>query len=362
MRKPVGGLIVHVGTVVTGTPQEGDAVTASVDAARRWDIMRNHTATHLLHAALRNTLGEHVRQKGSLVAPDRLRFDFTHNAKLSPQEIDTVTQQVNEMILANEPVHVVFKALDEAKREGAMALFGEKYGATVRTITIPEPADVSDRFSYELCGGTHVRLTAEIGPFLVTSEESSSAGVRRIEAVTGHAAQALIRARIAALEEAADRVGADPNTLDERLDALLDEMKAAQARIRQLERKSALGALDGVLKHATDVNGAKVVAAQVDAPDGELLGQMVDWCRDRLDSGVVVLASLIDGSPRLVAKVTPDLVKRGMHAGKLVGALAELVGGKGGGRPDFASAGGGDPAALSAALAAAPDKVAKALK
>ncbi len=360
MRVPVGGLIVHAGLVVSGTVREGDAATGQVDETRRWDIMRNHTATHLLHASLREVLGEHVRQKGSLVAPDRLRFDFTHNASLAREEIERVEARVNEMILANQPVEIVFKALEEARRDGAMALFGEKYGAIVRTITIPEQDD--DRFSYELCGGTHVRTTAEIGPFLITREESSSAGVRRIEAVTGHAAQHLIGERLAALAATAARLGSEPEAVPHKVEGLISEMEAARRQLEVLTRETAKGALEGLLAQAREIDGAKVISAQVSAPDTDLLGQMADWCRDRLDSGVVVLGSEIDGRVRLVAKVTPDLVKRGVHAGKLVGSLAEMVGGGGGGRPDFATAGGKDPAKLASALAETEKLVAGALK
>ncbi len=362
MGAPVGGLIVHIGQVVSGTAREGDTATGCVDEQRRWDIMRNHTATHLLHASLREVLGEHVRQKGSLVAPDRLRFDFTHNAPLSREEIERVTARVNDLILANRPVEIVFKALEEARREGAMALFGEKYGATVRTITIPEPDERPMRFSYELCGGTHVRSTAEVGPFLITREESSSAGVRRIEAVTGRTAQAMIRERLAALDAVASQLGSEPQEAPGRIADLIAELREAQRQVERLEREAAFEALGGLLSGARDVGGAKVVAAQVNAPDADLLAQMADWCRDRLDSGVVVLGSEIDGKVRLVAKVTPDLVKRGLHAGRLVGAIAEMVGGGGGGRPDFATAGGRDASKLREALATAEGLVAEAIR
>ncbi len=363
MRMPIGGLILHIGQVVAGKVKVGDSATAAVDADRRWDIMRNHTATHLLHASLRQVLGEHVRQKGSLVAPDRLRFDFTHNAALSPDQIARISQQVNEMILANRPVEVVFKGLDEARREGAMALFGEKYGATVRTITILEPEEHDGRYSYELCGGTHVRTTAEIGPFVITREESSGAGVRRIEAVTGRGAQALIRQRLDMLSMVADLLSTgDVTAVEDRVRALIEELRAAQARIDQLERGSARDTVSELVAQATEIDGIKIVAAQVEAPDADLLAQMADWCRDRLASGVVLLGSEIDGKARLVAKVTPDLVKRGIHAGNLVGAVAKIVGGGGGGRPDFATAGGKDPDRLPQAVAAVNDLVSTALK
>jgi alanyl-tRNA synthetase len=321
--------------------------------------MRNHTATHLLHASLRSVLGEHVRQKGSLVAPDRLRFDFTHNASMTAEEIDQVNAQVNQMILANRPVVIVNKSLDEARREGAMALFGEKYGATVRTITVPESD--AQRFSYELCGGTHVRATAEIGPCLVIAEESSGAGVRRITAVTGRVAQQTILERLGTLDSLARQLGGEPETVEARLADLMDDLRAARLQIEQLERQSAQSGVDGLLANAREIDGATLVAAELAIADAELLAQMADWCRDRLASGVVVLGSRIDDKARLVAKVTPDLIKRGVHAGKLISEIAKAVQGGGGGRPDFATAGGNDPANLSKAIARAEELVAQAL-
>lgn len=361
MHRPIGGLILHIGEVTRGTVQEGSQATGSVDAERRWDIMRNHTATHLLHAALRQVLGEHVRQKGSLVAPDRLRFDFTHNAKVTDDEARRITQLVSEMVLANRPVEIVHKSLDEAKREGAMALFGEKYGAEVRTVTIPGP-DNGVRYSYELCGGTHVRWTGDIGPFILTSEDSASAGVRRIEAITGHGAQSFISDRLEKFNAVTETLGGDAEIVEERLQRLQAELNEAQSRIKELERDTALETLDDLLAKAEDIDGFKLVAAEVEAPDGDMLGQMADWCRDRIDSGVVVLGSAIDGKARLVAKVTQDVVKRGVHAGNLVGALAKQVGGGGGGRPDFATAGGKDIDKIGGAIASARALVEGALK
>ncbi|CAG0989366.1 hypothetical protein ARNL5_03112, partial [Anaerolineae bacterium] len=213
-RRPVGGLIVHIGEVVEGQPREGDTALASVDAGRRMDILRNHTATHLLHAALRKNLGSHVQQRGSLVAPDRLRFDFAHDAKMTPDELRAVEAQVNDVIMANYEVCAVEKPLAEARAEGAMALFGEKYGDTVRTISIIGNED--SRYSYELCGGTHVSETAEIGPFLIVSEGSVSAGIRRIEALTGSAAMHYIQNSRGALAHLAARLGAAPEHVEER--------------------------------------------------------------------------------------------------------------------------------------------------
>ncbi|MBN1429698.1 MAG: alanine--tRNA ligase [Anaerolineae bacterium] len=360
MSKPIGGLIVHHCRMLDGEAREGDEATASVDVERRWDIMRNHTATHLLHASLRNVLGEHVRQKGSLVAPDRLRFDFTHNASLTAEEIDQVNAEVNQMILANRPVEIVHKSLEDARREGAMALFGEKYGETVRTITVPEKD--TDRFSYELCGGTHVRVTAEIGPCLVVGEESSGAGVRRITAVTGRVAQQTILGRLSMLNIVAYRLGCEPENVEDRLANLLDDLKATRQHIEQLERQSAQSGVGDLMASAKEIGGAAVVVAEISVADSELLGQMADWCRDRMTSGVVVLGSSIDDKARLVAKVTPDLVKRGVHAGKLIGEIAKIVQGGGGGRPDFATAGGNDPSNLPAAMVKAEELVAQVLK
>jgi alanyl-tRNA synthetase len=362
-RRPVGGLITHVGKVTSGTIKEGDRAKASVDVQRRWDIMRNHTATHLLHAALRNVLGEHVRQKGSLVAPDRLRFDFTHNQALTQDEMDRIAEQINAVILVNEPIQIMEKSLDEAKRDGAMALFGEKYGAKVRTVTICEPmTGCADRYSYELCGGTHVQTTAEIGPFLVVREEPVGAGTRRIEAITGREAQGVLAEQRVTLNYAAALLNTQPESLLARIEALTDELTLAKRTIDQLQRASAREGLDSLLDRATQVDGVTVIAAEVSAPDPEILAEMADWCRDRLQSAVVVLGSNIEGTARLVAKITPDVQARGVHAGKLVGEVAKLVGGGGGGRPDFATAGGKKPSDLPEALARVNEMVAQTLK
>jgi len=360
MSKPVGGVIVHHGEVVTGKMTEGDTATASVDSSRRWDIMRNHTATHLLHASLRRALGEHVRQKGSLVAPDRLRFDFTHNQALDTNEIERITWEINLQILANRSVQVVSKPLAEAKREGAMALFGEKYGETVRTVSVPEMGD--ELFSYELCGGTHVRTTAEIGLCLIVAEESSGSGVRRIVAVTGQAAQDLARERLALLNDIAQQLGAEPDDIAGKISLLQEDLKDMRARLEKSEQDSARAGVDALVGSAKDINGIKIIVAHVTANDPDLLANLADWCRDRIASGVVVLGSKIDNKARFVVKATPDLVARGLHAGKLVGSLAKLVGGGGGGRPDFATAGGSDPSNLDTALGEVERLVAESLR
>nr|MBN1229758.1 alanine--tRNA ligase [Anaerolineae bacterium] len=349
MREPVGSLIVHIGQVTNGEVHVADPVVGHIDLARRWDIMRNHTATHLLHASLRSGLGDHVRQKGSLVAPDRLRFDFTHNSPLSGEELDQIAALVNNMILANIPLEIVHKPLSEARKEGAMALFGEKYGDEVRTVTIGDPAKEA-RFSYELCGGTHVRSTGEIGYFLITHEESSGAGVRRIEAVTGWGAFDLITRRLNQMSLLSDRLNTQPENIVDAVDRLIESLNETTRRVETLARQSARQSLDHLLETATDLDGVKVVAAQVDAADADLLAEMADWCRDRLTSGIVVLGAPIDGKARLVAKVTSDLVEKGIHAGRIVNDVAQKVGGGGGGRPDFATAGGREPEKLVSAL------------
>jgi len=357
-RRPVGGIVVHLGEVVKGKPKEGDAVTASIDGERRADITRNHTATHLLHLNLRKVLGEHVRQKGSLVAPDRLRFDFSHDKALTPDELDAISAGINEAILANYPVEFAFTSLDEAVDEGAMALFGEKYEAEVRTITIRANGD---RYSYELCGGNHVSQTAEIGPFVIANEEASSAGVRRITALTGHAAQALIQERLATLDHAATRLKSDPARLDADVQRLQDDYQQAQRELRDLRRRLAQSDVDAIMERAGDVKGVPVLATVVQDANHDTLGQMADRFKERHPSSVVVLGSSGENGVNLVAAVTDDLVKRGLHAGKLVGEVARMVGGNGGGRPTFAKGGGNDSAQLADSLAKVPELVEGAL-
>ena len=347
VKRPAAGLIVHVGQVTRGTPREGDTALAAVDGDRRWDIMRNHTATHLLHSELRYVLGDHVRQAGSLVAPDRLRFDFTHQGMLTQEQLDQVTRSVNDAVLANYPVHIEYMDRQAAIEAGAMALFGEKYGATVRTVRIGEP----EAFSFELCGGTHVVESADIGPFVVTSEEAAAAGIRRIEAVTGRGALDLIHQRLGALSNIATYLKANAAEVDRRVLTLLDEHQAAQKEITRLRRELAQRELETLLAKVEDVRGVTVLAGAVKQADGDTLREMTDWFRARVPSGVVVLGSVFENRPHFVASVTDDLVKRGVDAGKLVKAVARVVGGGGGGKPNLAQAGGKDAARLPEALA-----------
>ena len=350
VRQPVGGLIVHSGEVVEGRPQAGETCTATVDAGRRLDITRNHTATHLLHAVLRSVLGTHVQQRGSLVAPDRLRFDFSHDQPISDDELDTIQRLINDAILANYPVSAEWKDLDTARGEGAMALFGEKYGDRVRTINIFTDEANRARFSYELCGGNHVTETGVIGPFVITAEGSVAQGIRRIEALTGHGAEAYIRRSIGLLRDTAGLLGATPDVVPDRVRALQADVKEAQQEIARLHRRLAKVEFDTLYQQATEIGGVAVLVARVNPTTSDTLREMTDWFRDRAQSGVIVLGTLADtGKPQLIAAATKDLGKR-VHAGNVIREAAKIVGGGGGGRPDLAQAGGKDPEKLDEAL------------
>ncbi len=351
VRQPVHGLIVHVGRVERGTPRIGDPALAVVDRRRRSDIARNHTATHLLQQALRHVLGDHVQQAGSLVAPDRLRFDFTHPAALSPQELWAITREVNEAILNDYPVDSAEKPYRQAIEEGVIALFGEKYGDTVRVLRVGQP---DEPFSRELCGGTHVSQTGEIGAFHIVSQESVGAGVRRVEAVTGHGAVDFVEDRLGLLERIAARLGVPPSDLEGRVETLQEELHEAQREIERLEQRLAWQEFESLLDDVQQVNGVSLVTARVEAPAMDALREMTDWFRDRLGSGVFVLGAAIDGRPALVASITPDVVQQGADAVGIVRRLGRVVGGGGGGRPTMAQAGGSDPAKLDEALAQAP--------
>jgi alanyl-tRNA synthetase len=357
VRQPVTGLVVHAGTVTRGRPQTGDAVWAIVDYQRRWDIMRNHTATHLLHSELRYILGEHVQQAGSEVGPDRLRFDFTHGAMLTQDELDTVEQSVNDAILANYLVQADYNSYKEAVSGGAIALFGEKYGDKVRVIEIGD----EEMFSQELCGGTHVRFTSEIGLFHILSESSIGAGVRRIEAVTGRAAQRLALTRLRTANAAATFLSCTPEELDRKVLALLDQVQQKEKEVARLRRDLAQRDFQALLGKTKEVQGVKLLAEEVHVADDETLLEMSDWFREQIGSGVIVLGTVLKGKPRFVAAVTSDLVERGLHAGRIVKAVAAVVGGGGGGKPSLAQAGGRDARRLGEALLTVPKLIAEDL-
>jgi alanyl-tRNA synthetase len=339
--------------VVEGTLRPGERVVARVDRGTRHATEANHTATHLLHAALRRHLGEHVRQAGSYVGPDKLRFDFSHTERLTEGQRRKVEDTVNEWILRNDPVRPLTTTLEEAQRLGAMALFGEKYGDVVRMIEIGDGS-----YSRELCGGTHVRSTAEIGVFKILSEGSSASNVRRIEAVTGPEAVALLRRSDELLRESADALRTQPERLPEAIAALRAEARAAAKAGAESGGPDA-GALAG---RAAQVDGAVVVAEVVEAPDAKALMEIADRVKGRLgESAAIVLGTAVDGRVHLVAAVTPALVQRGVRAGEVVKVAAQVAGGGGGGRDTMAQAGGRDPEKLPEAIEAARAAIVHAL-
>jgi alanyl-tRNA synthetase len=306
--------------------------------------MRNHTGTHLLHAALDQVIGEHARQAGSLVAPDHLRFDFTHNQALTEEEIQAVEEEVNRRVLEDHPLDIKHKPLQEAIDEGARALFGEKYGETVRTIRMGD-------FSYELCGGTHCERSSEVGLFLITSEGSTAAGIRRIEAVTGRAAYQLVQHRFQELRLAAEYLSTGPDQVSIQTKATLDLLKKAEKSRDKLIKKIALIELNQSMNNIEEVEGVNLLTKIIEDADLDTLRMIADRFRQQISKrGVIVLGAEIEGSARLVAAVTKDLNKEGITAGDLVQFTAKQVGGGGGGRPGLAEAGGKDPEKLQDAL------------
>ena len=335
VKGPSGMPRFHAVTVTRGALHHRDLVNAEVDATVRDATRRNHTATHLLHAALRQVLGPHVKQAGSLVAPDRLRFDFVHTGSVTRDQLLEIERIVNEHVLKNTPVHTEVRKTEEAIAAGAMALFGEKYGDSVRVVSVPG-------FSMELCGGTHVRATGDIGLFVIMSEGGVSAGVRRIEAITGLESLALLQRNREELSSLAGELNTRPGELAARVRGLQDENKRLARELQQAKMSAALGgAGSGSADDAIDISGIKLVAREVGGLDKDGLRALVDRQRDRIKSGVVVLAAPSDGKVTIVVGVTPDLTKR-VPAGDVVKQLAPIVGGRGGGRGDFAEAGGKD--------------------
>jgi alanyl-tRNA synthetase len=335
-------VIVHRVRVLDGVLREDDEVAVTIDSPRRQGLRQHHTGTHLLHAALRKVLGTHVTQAGSLVAPDHLRFDFSHGTQVNDREIGHIEDLVNEQVQANTPVMPSEMNLDEALKTGAMALFGEKYGDRVRVIRIGD-------FSTELCGGTHLGRTGEIGLLKVTTEGAVASGVRRVEAVTGSAALASVARSESALRQAAEILKIGPLEVPARLQKLLDEQRALEKELAVLESRLARSRAEDLVQTARQVNGVAVIAGRIDGLDPDGLRAVADTLRNRLGSGVVCVGSVVDEKVNLVAAVTKDLTAR-IQAGKLVQEVAKAVGGGGGGRPDLAQAGGKDPTRLDAAL------------
>ncbi|MDD2422268.1 MAG: alanine--tRNA ligase [Heliobacteriaceae bacterium] len=345
-QKMPGGLIVHQGVVVEGTLRAGENVTAAVDVFWRQAVARHHSATHLLHKALKEVLGEHVNQAGSLVTAERLRFDFSHFSPLSREEWQAVEDAVNQEILRALPVKVLTVSLAEAKAMGAMALFGEKYGEIVRVVRMGD-------YSLELCGGTHMTNTSQIGVFKLVTEGGIGAGLRRLEAVTGEPALRYLNTQEQVVQELATLLKVPPSEVARRVTNLQTLVRDQEREIERLQDRLAGHEAADLLTRARDVAGVKLLATTVTAPDMEGLRKLADLLKDRLGSGVLVLAAVADGKVNLVAAATKDVVAQGVHAGKVVKAVAQVVGGGGGGRPDMAQAGGKEPAKIPAALATA---------
>ena len=338
-----GQAIGHQGKVAQGSVKVGDSVEATIDEARRSRIRLNHSATHLLHAALRQVLGDHVSQKGSLVSDRNLRFDFSHFEAMKPEQIRQVEDIVNAQIRRNLPIETNIMDLEDAKAKGAMALFGEKYDESVRVLSMGD-------FSTELCGGTHARQTGDIGLFRITSEAGTAAGVRRIEAVTGEGAIAVMHQDADALREAASLVKSDAHSVAEKIRAVMDKTRQLEKELQQLKDQQAAQESASLSSKAVDVKGVKLLVSQLDNVEAKMLRTMVDDLKNQLGSGVVVLATTAEGKVSLVAGVTKDLTDK-VKAGELIGMVAQQVGGKGGGRPDMSMAGGSDATALPQALA-----------
>ncbi len=346
---PVAGLIAHR-IVAKDKLTVGELVAGDADAARREHIKRNHTATHLMHAALRNILGTHVKQAGSLVEPARLRFDFSHFAAIDPAELRDIEQQVNDEILLNSEIQTDITTLDDALASGALAFFGDRYPEqNVRMVTIPDPSAPRGFYSKELCGGTHVKRTGDIGIFKITVEQSAAAGVRRIEAITGAAALADYQRAQQLLRDVSGRLGVTEENLATAIERTEQTQKLLEKQLETMKRKSALSNLDDLVAQARTIKGVKVISAELEGVDRDSMRQLVDSLRQKLGSGVVVLGTVEDGKVALLAGITKDLTSK-LHAGKIIQTIAKLVGGSGGGRPDLAEAGGKDTPGLKSAL------------
>lgn len=346
--KVIGGKIAHIGTVAEGSISVGDKAVASIDKVRRLSSSRNHSATHLLQKALRTVLGTHVEQAGSYVTPDRLRFDFTHFASMTAEEIQQVEDIVNEKILESLPIEATQESIEDARKLGAMALFGEKYGNIVRVVNM-------GGYSIELCGGAHLDNTAQVGSFKIVSENGIASGVRRIEALTGAAALKYYQQQEEALKGVCKAVKATPDNMLKKVEALLAEQKQLAKELEALKAKMAGGAADDMLANAVEVKGIKLVCAEVKDADANSLRTMGDQLKNKLGSGVIVLASAKDGKVSLLAMATDDAVKAGAHAGNIIKAAAAVCGGGGGGRPNMAQAGGKDAAKIGEALTKAKE-------
>lgn len=353
-----GDIIAHVGTISSGEIAVGDRVEAVVERGRRDDTTRNHTATHLLHAALRQVLGDHVRQAGSLVAPDHLRFDYTQSEAPSAEQLRDVQRLVRARIREDLPVETLQLPYEQALQRGAMAIFGEKYATEVRVVEICDPAPhIHDCFSKELCGGTHAPATGFVGEFQIVSESSVGAGLRRIEALTGAAAESWVEQRLATLDGVSGALRATPDTLPDRVDQMRAELQELRRRLAAVEAQAGASVAEQLAANPVDVEGVAVAVGRVEVESAAALRSAGDELRRRLDEAVIVLGAVAEERPLFVAMITPGLVERGLHAGKLIGGIARIAGGGGGGKPEMAQAGGRDAAQLDAALDAVTDAV-----
>jgi len=349
--KKINDMLIHVGTVKKGVIRRGMSVRAVVEEERRRSIMRNHTATHLLHAALKAVLGDHIKQAGSLVAPDRLRFDFTHFFAMDGKEVDEVEDMVNERIIENIPVGVTETSLDDAISKGVVALFGEKYGEEVRVVRAGE-------FTAELCGGTHCHATGDIGPFKIISEGSVASGIRRIEAVTGFSALEYNKSREHELKNAAGLLKVNELKVSDRVQKILSDLKQNEKELEKIKQKAVIGGVDAILDKIIEMNNIKVLAHKADGLDMKSLRGLADSLKDKIRSGVIVLGSALDGQAYYVSVVTKDLVPR-FNAGDI---LKAVTGGKGGGRPDMAQGGTRDIEGMDKALSSVSDIIKEKMK
>jgi len=353
--KPVGDMIVHQGRVTEGTINEGDKAKAVVEEDCRLDTARNHTGTHILHQALKDVLGNTVGQAGSLVSPDRLRFDFTYPNSISGEQLQQIEQIVNAKVRSDLPVKVTELSLDEAKKSGAVMMFGEKYGDRVRVLSVGD-------YSRELCGGTHLHSSGQIGLMVVTSEGSVGSGLRRVEALTGRSAEKYVQDRLRLVNQTASILQTKPENLAEEAAELKRKLKETERELANVREKQAQAESGNLLSQAVEVEGAKVLAVKVNVANNDLLRSLGDKLRDSLKSGVVAVGAVINEKPTLLVMVTQDLVERGLHAGQLIGPLAEAVGGRAGGRPQMAQGGGIDANKLDEALGLTAGLVSSALK
>ena len=360
-QSPVAGLIVHRGLVSEGDIALGEAVTARVETERRLDASRNHSGTHLLHAALRSVLGPHVRQAGSLCAPGRLRFDFNHVGAMSQDEQLDVQSLANRKIRENLAVTARETTYTDAVRDGALAFFGDRYGDVVRVVRMGDHDDHDEPFSFEVCGGTHIHATGEVGTLVVLGESSIGGGMRRIEAMTGRAAEELFVQQSATLEAISRKLQAPVAELEARLDAYMADTDVLRRRLADAERVSLRSEAESLLGRARNVDGVKLVVGVTSAHNIEAMREMGDFLKQKLETVVIALGAVIDGSPIIVTMVTPDLVGQGLHAGNIARDAAKLMGGGGGGRPETAQAGGRQPERLGAALDSVANLVRDAL-